>query len=86
LRNITVEEGDIGYGDRDPETGQLINRIPRYFSRDTGQEMSTDLFRTMALMNDMAIKFDYMNQIENQAVLIGRVERNKEAIEYFFLW
>ena len=84
LRNITVEEGDIGYGDRDAETGQLVNKVPKYFSRDTGQEMSTDLFRTMALMNDMAIKYDYINQIEHQAVLIGRVERNKEAIETSF--
>lgn len=84
LRNISVEEGDIGYGERDPETGQLVNKIPKYFSKDTGQEMSTDLFRTMALMNDMAIKYDYMSQIEHQAVLISRIERNKPAIETSF--
>jgi hypothetical protein len=81
LRNITVEAGDIGYGERDPESGKLINRIPKYLSQDTGQEMSTDLFRTMALMNDMAIRYAYFDEIEQQAVLINRVENNKEAIE-----
>jgi hypothetical protein len=81
LRNITVEPGDIGYGDRDAESGKLINRIPKYLSKDTGQEMSTDLFRTMALMNDMAIRYAYFDEVEQQAVLINRIENNKEAIE-----
>jgi hypothetical protein len=81
LRSITVEPGDIGYGERDPESGQLVNRIPKYFSQDTGQEMSDDLFRTMALMNDMAIRYDYFDRIEQQALLINRVEKNKPAIE-----
>lgn len=81
LRNITVEPGDVGYGERDAESGQLVNRIPKYFAKDTGQEMSDDLFRTMALMNDMAIRYDYFDQIEQQALLINRVEKNKEAIE-----
>ena len=81
LRNITVDPGDIGYGERDPESGQPVNRIPKYFTKDTGQEMSDDLFRTMALMNDMAIRYDYFDRIEQQAVLINRVEKNKPAIE-----
>ena len=81
LRNISVGEGDIGYGVRNPETGELISSIPKYFTKDTGLEASTDLFRTMALMNEMAIKFQYVSEIEHQARLVHRVEKNKKAMD-----
>ena len=80
LRNISMDEGDVGYGQRDPITGELINKIPIYFTREIEGEVSTDLFRTMALYNEMAIKFKYLSDIEEQGRALIRLERNKKAI------
>jgi hypothetical protein len=80
LRNISVDEGDLGYGEIDPLTGRPINRVPIYLTRELDKDVSTDLFRNMALYNEMAIKFKQMSDIEAQARLLVSVERNKKAI------
>ena len=82
LRNISTDAGDIGYGQRDPHTGEIINKIPKYLTNklEEGEE-STDLFKTMGMYNEFAIKFKYLSQIENQALMLLRLEKNKEAIE-----
>jgi hypothetical protein len=81
LRSITISEGDVGYGEIDPITKETIYSIPKYFTRDTGEEMSTDLFRNMTLLNDMAIRYKYLTDIEDQMRLVARVESKKEAIK-----
>jgi hypothetical protein len=80
LRNISVDEGDLGYGETDPLTGRPVNRVPIYLTRELETDYSTDLFRNMALYNEMAIKFKQMSDIEAQARLLISVERNKKAI------
>ena len=80
LRAISVDEGDIGLGKIDVRTGQLVNSIPKYFTSQIEGEVSTDLFKTMALYNEMAIKFKYLSDIEEQALLLSDIERNKKAI------
>jgi hypothetical protein len=81
LRNITISEGDVGYGKTDPLTKEPIYKIPKYFTRDTGEEVSDDLFKNMTLLNEMAIRFAYLDKIENQMRLIVNTENNKEAIK-----
>lgn len=81
LRSITVSEGDVGYGEIDPITKQPVYTIPKYFTRDTDEEVSGDLFRNMTLLNDMAIRYEYLSDIEEQMNLIVSVEGNKEAIK-----
>ena len=81
LRSITISEGDVGYGEIDPITKETVYSIPKYFTRDTGEEMSTDLFRNMTLLNDMAIRYQYLTEIEDQMRLVARVESKKEAIK-----
>jgi len=81
LRNITISEGDVGYGKTDPLTKQPIYKIPKYFTRDTGEEVSGDLFKNMTLLNEMAIRYAYLDKIENQMRLIVNTENNKEAIK-----
>lgn len=81
LRAVTVSEGDVGYGQIDPITKDPVYTIPKYFTRETGEEVSDDLFRNMTLLNEMAIRYDYLNGIENQMKLIIRTEGNKEAIK-----
>lgn len=81
LRNISLDEAEAGYGQTDPTTGELINVIPRYFTRDFGEGYSTDLFKTIALYNQYAIKFKNLKNIEESALQLLRTERNKKAIK-----
>jgi len=80
FRAISVDEGDVGFGQTDPLTGQPIDTIPTYFTKDIGGDVSTDLFRTMALYNEMALRYKYLSEIEGQARLLLSTERNKKAI------
>lgn len=81
LRNITVTEGDVGFGNLNPVTKEPIYKLPKYFTRDTGEEVSEDLFKNMTLLNEMAIRYAYLDKIENQMRLIVKTEANKEAIK-----
>lgn len=80
LRNISMDESEAGYGQTDPTTGELINVVPRYFTKDFGEGYSTDLFKTMALYNQYAIKFKNLKNIEESALQLLRIERNKKSI------
>jgi hypothetical protein len=82
LQNISLDESDIGYGKIDPLTGKPVDTIPTYFTtalKDVDQA-STDLFKTMALYNEFAIKFKYLSEIEEQGRALIRLEKNKKAI------
>lgn len=81
LTNISVDEGDVGYGEIDPDTGQLVNKIPKYFTRPIDQDTSDDLFRTMAMYNEAAIRYKYLTEIEGQVNAIVAVEKNKKSID-----
>lgn len=80
LRSISIDEGDVGFGQIDPFTGQPLNKIPKYFTNEIEGELSNDLFRNMALYNETAIKFKYLTDIEDQVNGLLNVERNKKAI------
>lgn len=78
--DISVDEGDIGYGQIDPDTNRPVNKIPKYFTREIEQEVSTDLFRTMAFYNEAALRYKYLSEVENQVIAIVNVEKNKKSI------
>lgn len=80
LRDISIDEGDVGYGKVDPLTGRLIDTVPIYFTKEIEGPLSNDLFRNMALFNEMAIRYKYVSDIEAQARALVNVERNKKAI------
>lgn len=81
LRSISIDEGDVGYGKTDPLTGKPIDTIPIYLTKEIEGEVSTDLFRTMALYNEMVLKYKYLSQIEDQVRAIVNLEKNKKAIK-----
>jgi hypothetical protein len=81
LRNISMDEAESGYGQTDPVTGELINTVPKYFTKDFGEGYSTDLFKTMSLYNEFAIKFKNLKDIEERALQLLRAERNKKSIK-----
>ncbi len=80
LRNISMDEGDTGYGKIDPLTGKPVNNIPKYLTSQIDGEVSSDLFKTMAMYNEFAIKFKYLSDIEAQGRALIRLEKNKKAI------
>lgn len=80
FRDISIDEKDTGYGKIDPLTGKPIDSIPKYFTSEVDGEISTDLFRTMALYNEAAIRYKYVTEIEDQVRALVAVERNKKAI------
>ena len=80
LRHISVDEGDIGYGKIDPLTGKPIDTIPIYLTKELDSEYSNDLFKTMSMYNEFAIKFKYLSDIEAQGRALIRLEQNKKAI------
>jgi hypothetical protein len=80
LRAISIDEGDIGYGDVDPQTGEVKDSIPVYLTKEIDGEVSEDLFSTMSLYNELAIKFKYLSQIEYQARALFSVEKKKKSI------
>jgi hypothetical protein len=82
FRSISVDEGDVGYGQRDPDTGQIMNKVPIYFTNEfTDGDYSNDLFRNMALYNEAAYRYKYISEIEDQIRAIAKVERNKQTIQ-----
>jgi hypothetical protein len=82
LESISVDEGTVGYGGEiDPKTGRPRRAIPKYFVTKLDENVSEDLFRTMALYNQMALKYKYLKRSEAQLRAVGQVERNKKSID-----
>lgn len=80
LRSISINEGDVGYGQYDPLEGRIINSIPRYFTQDPGVEVSTDIFSNLRAYNRMALKYTHLQEIEGLVKELNRIERNKKSL------
>jgi hypothetical protein len=80
LKNISVDPEEAGFGSFDPLSGKMINKMPKYLVNEFDEEASEDLFKTMAMYNEFAIKFQYLSQIESQGRALLRLEQNKKAI------
>jgi hypothetical protein len=80
LKSISMDENDTGFGQINPITGEVINTIPKYFLNEFVGDYSTDLFKTMTLYNEFAIKFKNLKDIEEQSLQLLRAERNKKSI------
>jgi hypothetical protein len=82
MESISVDDGDVGYGgDIDPNTGRPKRSIPKYFVTKLDENVSEDLFRTMTLYNEMALRYKYLKKAEAQLRAVGQVERNKKSID-----
>jgi len=80
LRSISLDENEAGLGQLDPLTGKPINTVPKYFVTEIDGDYSTDLFKTIALYNDHAIKFKNLTDIEESSLALLRAEQNKQSI------
>ena len=81
MESISIDEGDVGYGETDPLTGKPKRSIPKYFVTKLDETVSDDLFRTMSMYNEMALRYKYLTKIESQLRAVGQVERNKKSID-----
>jgi len=79
LKSISVDDSTTGYGQIDPITGELINKIPKYLISEI-DDPSEDLFKTLSLYNEFALNYKYLSQIDAQAQAIIQLERNKNSI------
>lgn len=80
LESISVDEGDVGFGQIDPATGIPVRKIPKYFTTKLDEVVSEDLFKTIAMYNEMAIRYKYLTKIEAQLRAVALVEKNRQSI------
>ena len=80
LNKITISESETQYGKKDKVTGEYINEVPIYFTNKITGPYSKDLFKNFMLYNHFAIRHKNFMLIEEQARLLERAERNKQAI------
>lgn len=77
--SISVDAQEVGYGYVNPMTGKIEDRLPKYFTGAI-EDPSKDLFKVMSLTNAMAIKYEYLSEIEGQVRALNRIERIKTSI------
>lgn len=80
IRSITIDEDTVGYGAVDKVTGEIVNKIPRYFISETDKELSKDLIKNMAYYNEFLNRYKYLKDIEGKVLLLGKLERAKGSI------
>jgi hypothetical protein len=82
LESFTIDEDTIGYGEIDKTTNKLVRKIPRYFvNQDTEKEVSTDLFKNLAIYNQAINNYKELDELEGVVLAIGRTEQNKNSIQ-----
>jgi len=90
FENLEVDSGSKYTPETDPVTGQVINRIPVYFTNDIGvqkedgtvdySKKSRDLFKVFGVWAAHMYNFEAMQSIEDDALLLVEVEKNKESL------
>ena len=87
FENLEVDSGTKFTPEVDPTNGQVINRVPVYFTKDMGVERedgtidyskkSRDLFKVFGIWAAHMYNYEAMTGLENDALLLVEVERNK---------
>lgn len=90
FENLQVDSGSQYFPELDPVTGQVINRIPVYFTRDIGTEnedgttnydkKSQDLFKVFGIWGAHMYSYEAMQSIEDDTYVLTLAERNKESL------
>jgi hypothetical protein len=87
FENLEVDSGTKFTPEVDPTNGQVINRVPVYFTKDMGVERedgtidyskkSRDLFKVFGIWAGHMYNYEAMTGLEDDALLLVEVERNK---------
>lgn len=90
FENLEVDSGTKFSPELDPTTGQIINRVPVYFTKDMGvtkedgvvdySKKSRDLFKVFATWGAHTYNFEAMQSIEDDAMMLVETEKNKKSL------
>lgn len=91
FENLQVDAGNTYTPEIDPTDGNIINRIPVYFTNDigsldekTGQmdysKKSRDLFKVFGVFSAHMYNYEAMQNVEDSAQMLLEVERNKKSL------
>jgi hypothetical protein len=90
FENLEVDSGTKYSPEVDPTNGQVINRIPVYFTKDMGVQRedgtydygkkSRDLFKVFGVWAAHLYSYEAMDAIEGDALMLLETERNKKSL------
>lgn len=88
--NLEVDSGTMYTPQIDPTDGSIVNTIPVYFTSDYGvkredgtmdySKKSRDLFKVFGIWAGHMYNYEAMQTLEDDAIMILNVERNKEKL------
>jgi hypothetical protein len=90
FENLEVDSGTKYSPEIDPTNGQVLNRIPVYFTKDMGvtkedgttdySKKSRDLFKVFGVWAAHLYSYEAMESIEGDALMLLETERNKKSL------
>lgn len=90
FENLEVDSGTQYTPEIDPTTGEVINRIPVYFTKDMGVEKedgtvdfskkSRDLFKVFGVWAAHMYNYEAMKSIEDDSLMLLETEKNKDSL------
>ena len=90
FERLEVDSGTKYTPEIDPTTGEVINRIPVYYTKDMGVEKedgtidyskkSRDLFKIFGIWSAHMYNYEAMSSIENDALMLVETEKNKSKL------
>lgn len=90
MNDLQVESGTPFTPEVDPVTGEIINRLPVYFTKDLGIKLedgsydyskkSKDLFRVFGIWSAHMYNYEAMKSIEDQALMVVETEKVKKSL------
>jgi hypothetical protein len=90
FEQLAIDSGSQYFPDQDPVTGEVLNRVPVYFTRDIGVDdggltpnydrKSKDLFKVFSIWGGHMYNYEGMSSLEDDVFVLNTAERNKESI------
>ena len=90
LAKLEVDSGTQYTPEVDPTNGEVIQRIPVYFTKDVGvkredgtwdySKKSRDLFKVFGIWAGHMYNYEAMHDIEDTALMLVEAERNKQSL------
>lgn len=91
FEQLTIDSGSQYFPDQDPVTGEVLNRVPVYFTRDIGEDKdgelqpsydkkSKDLFKVFSIWGAHMYNYEAMSALEDDVFVLSAAERNKESL------
>lgn len=90
FENLAVDSGSEYFPDTDPVSGEVLNRIPVFYTRDIATALedgttdyskkSVDLFKVFGIWGAHMYSYEAMQSIEDDVLVLSAVERSKDSL------